>query len=410
MKTDPFITHYLSFYGLRLLKLSNFAPKEPDLRLIYAALSQKELVRINAYIQKELTKFHEGVIDPLSGQVPVSRRRFSKNDIIKKQFIEDVPDDLHNSLHDDDCWIRVLEVIRSGDHSLFKRVCAMVEERLVYQSKLKVNSVLQKQLDQIVLAFKLSSGEVDILILLFLIEIEHHVDNYFCSHLNLNKVGHSIRIFSRFFKMKPQDIRKFLSKDSLLVRGGIIEKKSDSIALATHMVRFLSGLGTNDVKESFLSSKKSDMELTPAQFALPEASVELILKLLSTDIGTNILLYGKPGTGKTEFSLALGYLTKRKVFFVNAADDSGDENLDFRKSAIIASQNLLEPEEAIIVVDECDTIINISNGFWGCDDGKKDTKAWINKQNIKLSGSPIESTELMNLPNVDSHTLKSSKL
>src|SRR5690606_17160754 len=70
----------------------------------------------------------------------------------------------------------------------------------------------------------------------------------------------------------------------------------------------------------------------------------------------------------------------REVFFINQSDEDKDESLSHRKTAIIAAMNMLDPRNSIIVVDECDQIVNTTRSFFGIpiEDGKKDTKAWLN--------------------------------
>jgi len=93
----------------------------------------------------------------------------------------------------------------------------------------------------------------------------------------------------------------------------------------------------------------------------------------------NILLHGSPGTGKTEFAKAVTKSVGMEAMFVKQTDEDGDESLSHRKTALVAAQNVLRERACVLIVDECDPIINTNGGLFICDNGeKKDEKSWIN--------------------------------
>jgi len=90
-------------------------------------------------------------------------------------------------------------------------------------------------------------------------------------------------------------------------------------------------------------------------------------------------LHGKPGTGKTEFTKTLAAKLNMKVYFIKNEDLDGEDDITYRKTALVAAQNLLKNKNYILVVDEGDKLLNIKKSFLGIDlDSKSDTKAWLN--------------------------------
>jgi SpoVK/Ycf46/Vps4 family AAA+-type ATPase len=83
----------------------------------------------------------------------------------------------------------------------------------------------------------------------------------------------------------------------------------------------------------------------------------------------NILLYGVPGTGKTEFVRSLSRNLHADLYQVHAIDstDDHDEEKDvnhFRVRAFAACQNTINSQNAIILMDEADSLLNSMPRFF----------------------------------------------
>lgn len=278
-------------------------------------------------------------------------------------------------------WARELDKIFTklpGLFETFKKIQnKILENRLKKEIK---NSPFEAKLSEFAKIFKLSKKEREIVTFLYLAETCDEVSDFLSAEpLNLNKPAKCLKTFCKFFDANPQQVKEILAKDALLVRAGIVKKRRDEIDLSVSVLGYLNGLNMHSLEEDYV--KKADLKETLflQDHHVAQEKVLALKNLLSTTAGTNILLYGHPGTGKTEFAKSLAKETGRDVFFIRQSDLSGDEDLSFRKQAIIAANNIIQSKKAVIVVDECDKILNIVEGNWRSDDeAMSDGKAWIN--------------------------------
>ncbi|MBQ7650139.1 MAG: AAA family ATPase, partial [Victivallales bacterium] len=111
-----------------------------------------------------------------------------------------------------------------------------------------------------------------------------------------------------------------------------------------------------------------------------------MVKSKPAENGLSILLYGAAGAGKTSFAVSLGALLGKDVFFIAQNDRDSRRtsySASFRYAALAAAQRQLAPGKCILVVDECDDMIeaNGRQGLFGLffqrDDGAE-TKGQLN--------------------------------
>lgn len=81
-------------------------------------------------------------------------------------------------------------------------------------------------------------------------------------------------------------------------------------------------------------------------------------------VGVNALLFGPPGTGKTEFARALAQTTGLTLYQVRNADEDGDGmNRDGRLTAYLLAQRiLLKRRDAVILFDEVEDVFADDEG------------------------------------------------
>lgn len=107
-------------------------------------------------------------------------------------------------------------------------------------------------------------------------------------------------------------------------------------------------------------------------------SLKLLLSGKSRAEGFNLLLYGVPGTGKSEFSRALASYLNYPLFEIKNTDEESDciESDSFRFIALRGCQNTCKTESSIILIDESDEMLNGADGLFSR--GRNSNKNVIN--------------------------------
>lgn len=102
--------------------------------------------------------------------------------------------------------------------------------------------------------------------------------------------------------------------------------------------------------------------------------------LMSRRKGVNILIYGVPGTGKSQFVKAFSQHLGAELFDVAADDSDGDPiRGNVRLRAFRAAQGLLSNRNAILLFDEVEDVFSDGNSLFGPRSTAQNQKGWMNK-------------------------------
>ena len=203
-------------------------------------------------------------------------------------------------------------------------------------------------------------------------------------------------------------IRERVSPGTPLMRSGLVSFDSDNdLRLVKRLVR-LAGASEHAGQDvtSLLLGAPVPSELEWRDFDHLGADRKHIRKIVqgalrSGAAGVNILLYGAPGTGKTEFSKVLAARLGVNLFSVGETDDAGDEpNRLERLQELKMAHMLARDRESILLFDEMEDLLASDDDrfalppwFSSRARGSEGSKVFLNRV---LEKSPVPTIWIMN--------------
>jgi len=148
-----------------------------------------------------------------------------------------------------------------------------------------------------------------------------------------------------------------------LVRSGLAVTDGRALRLPSRGITFglapavFSFIDSNAAQplSSYIVRPEAVDPLPLAAFELPASTLEAARATLRLDKGfSKILLFGKPGAGKTEFSRSLCVSEGLSPCFLKH-DDSGKRSF----ADLILAGRLVDPDKEVLIVDEADEILNL---------------------------------------------------
>ena len=311
--------------------------------------------------------------------------------IKQSEFIEENTSSYHrrNRTRDKDDLLEALYKDIANRKVIWEMLAEIMDTR-VEEYKTIINGkdfhprAIQTRIEELQKYLGLDDHERDILMVLFLQESERLKLGDFA--INTYRNTFDTRKLAVAAGIDEFQIGAYLADNANLHKYGIIDEDGD---VDRGFMSFLIGISAQALSERFWT--KSTEEALPWEFhgKIAEEHGKIIAEMVKSKPagnGISILLYGAAGAGKTSFAQSLAAQLGRDLYFIAQNDKDSSRrsySASFRYAALAAAQRQLDPNKCILVVDECDDMIeaNRANSFFGMfftrDDGAE-TKGQLN--------------------------------
>jgi transitional endoplasmic reticulum ATPase len=308
----------------------------------------------------------------------VAEKRFIARDAVKKggqlkiecKRIVDVSKNDRESLNSS------LQDLHRNDllkRTIFTNTLNCLFNLRVTQSAKKRLCKLEQKLNEIAKVFGIKEVEKEVLLLLYLTNIDAAVERLFGETATITDTKACFQGSSKGRKtiivltaLSKHEVDQALSQKSALMRAGLLTSEGEPVA---EVIDFLEGISTKPFSGRYFAEYNGDV-VPLAMHAIDKKHIAIVQTLKTHKAqgkGVNILLYGVPGTGKTEFGRSLGRHLGQAVYEIaNLSEEKNDHhdlNL-FRYRAFLACQKMIDPEQSIIIVDEADSLLNSTPAFF----------------------------------------------
>jgi len=274
-----------------------------------------------------------------------------------------------------------------------KKMKSMLDNRLIaFEKKITTSTILFRNVQ--LLSQRMDLSKVDRLLLVFsaLVENSSVWDDLF-RLITIDSEQQFFQILACMLDQPVPSIKGALSKKGFLRQSGMIALDKSSyedgkLGLMDSLEEAL--FAENDGADALIAyfmvqSKPATLHLDDYPHA--KQDIDVIKSLVGEsasggDAGVNILIYGTPGTGKTELARLLSAELNLRLFEVKTEDGDGDPiKATFRLASYRLSQHLLARDSrSLILFDEVEDIFPAREfSFFGLEVKSGDNKGWMNK-------------------------------
>jgi SpoVK/Ycf46/Vps4 family AAA+-type ATPase len=301
--------------------------------------------------------------------------------------------------HEDMARFLGLEKYVEFDYDDFNRT----EPLLILKKRLKAlrkkapfgsSALLWKNIEQLSELIELNSYEKQLLeftILLKQYDILGNALNFFGMEINTSRTK---RVLSSLLDIPIEQINDIFSSHSTFSRSSLLILTSEETYSFSEKLRLinyefsdnmlnLDADITEMIKDSVRLSSKGTLGIK--DYSYIKNDLEILMPYLdkaleSKQKGVNILLYGLPGTGKTELSKTISEVLGTKLYEISYADREGDPiEGESRLRLYKTAQALFFNSRTILMYDEAEDVFESYDGGFFMLPKQQSDKAWLNK-------------------------------
>lgn len=272
----------------------------------------------------------------------------------------------------------------------------------------RINGILRQNLKQFGKLVGLSKADIKVLGFAVAIHCHQGLDNVADTLGSLNG-SDIIRYLSVILDVPVKKIQKVLDSKSVLSSSGVLRLSKNGNAHLRSKLNLLRGLGdilqeqhSDDlgmVSDYFVAATSS--KLNVGDYRHISADYSLISKYLSKTAtiglpGVNILVYGRPGTGKSELVKTIADDLVLNLYEISVSDRDGDALTgNNRFTAFQLCQKILARQKNdIVLFDEVEDVFpGNSMSFLSVKNNSDRRKAWINRL---LEENPVPAVWISN--------------
>lgn len=238
-------------------------------------------------------------------------------------------------------------------------------------------SLIEKRLRCVYKLLALPEIEQELLGLLVRIKTDENIEN-FCRNI----CGRSFKkkdAASLYLSIKPSKLEELFDNSALLFQLGLVEREFNGDVYASDLIikLLLQNIkNVSDIKNIILGKKcKSSLEWNDFTHVEEKDFCARIFEkaVKNKEKGVNLLIYGEPGTGKTEFAKTLAQQINAEIYAIGEKF----EDVERKDSLKLACSILAKDNNVCLLIDEADDFLE--EGCYFFSRKKENDKLYVNR-------------------------------
>ena len=265
--------------------------------------------------------------------------------------------------------VNLIRALFCSNKNNFARIVALTfftkpgcydDKTVVLPNRVPVPAKIKKALDDVssvqfaVDTLKLSEDEAKVLQVAFRMQSIKELYAV-CNDFFRNDDFTRFEMYSKCSGKSQKEIRMLLKNDQKLKAYGLIDSDGDMDEDA------MDAIYEKDMRLYFTDIVKSENSVKAYEtnsFSVSEEQTDVAVQLLKSKNACNILLYGAPGAGKTEYAKALIKQAGLKMTtYKNELEVSGEDDADAKALSRLNCYLSLKKEDSVLVVDEAENVL-----------------------------------------------------